>query len=109
MNTQEKEFLSQLKPLRDYNERHELAADVIKMIAMGGFAAACLVTPGLAQVARLFPQPTGVENGRLRRLIKGLEDKGYIVQLGDKYTLTAEGILYYNKIKNTGILSPNIP
>lgn len=69
------------------------------MIALGGFAAACLVTPGLAYAAKLFPDPTGRDNVRLRRTINSLIRQGYVTSINDQYRLTAKGVLYFNRIK----------
>lgn len=106
---EEQKYLKRLKPIRDYNEKAELRKELIKMIAMGGFAAACLVAPGLAYTAKLFPNPDGYENKKLRQQLGRLVSGGYIQKRGGKYYLTAKGILERNKIAIAEFVLPPQP
>ncbi len=94
----EMKYLQGLQPVSQYKDKNALAKEILLLVAMGGFAASCLVTPGLAYAAKLFPNITGQENSRLKRQIRSLVRRGLIQEINSKYYLTPEGVLYKNKL-----------
>ncbi len=63
--------------MRNY-KRGELAKEILKGLAIGGFIVACFALPGLAQVATLFKPKGAYDRHRVGQAIHGLEKKKWV-------------------------------
>ena len=59
-------------------KRSELAKEILKGLAIGGFIVACFALPGLAQVATLFKPKGAYDRHRVGQAIHGLEKKKWV-------------------------------
>lgn len=60
--------------MKDY-ERGELAKEILKGLALGGFIVACVAMPNLAQVAKLFNSRGWRDQYRVRQAVRRLQKK----------------------------------
>ncbi|MDO8572858.1 MAG: hypothetical protein Q7S11_03790 [bacterium] len=60
--------------MKTYN-KGELAKEILKGLALGGFIVACFALPGLAQVAVLFKPKKSYDKHRIYQAVKGLQKK----------------------------------
>lgn len=61
----------------------ELAKEILKGLAIGGFIVACFALPGLAQVAVLFKPQKPYDKHRVYQAVRGLQ-KGKLVHIYEK-------------------------
>ncbi|MFZ2832052.1 MAG: hypothetical protein WAZ40_02775 [Minisyncoccia bacterium] len=59
-------------------ERGELAKEILKGLAMGGFIVVCLAMPNLVQVVDLFKPRNSRDRYRVKQAIRGLEKKNMV-------------------------------
>lgn len=59
-------------------KRGELAKEILKGLAIGGFIVACFALPGLAQVAVLFKSKDARDRYRVNQAVRGLEKKKWV-------------------------------
>lgn len=57
------------------HERGELAKDILKGLALGGFIIGCIAIPNLAQVTKLFNSRGWRDNHRVRQAVQRLQKK----------------------------------
>ena len=62
----------------DKYERGELAKEILKGLAMGGFIVMCLAMPNLVQVVDLFKPGNSRDRYRVRQAIRGLQKKNMV-------------------------------
>lgn len=64
--------------MRKNYSKGELAKDILKGLALGGFIVACFACPNFAQVAKMFKANDWDERRRLKQSLRGLEKKKLI-------------------------------
>ncbi|MBI5798998.1 MAG: hypothetical protein HZB10_03630 [Candidatus Yonathbacteria bacterium] len=89
--------------MKDNYEKGELAKEILKGLALGGFIVLCIAMPNVAQVAKLFQATKSKDKYRFDRAMNGLRRKKFIrvYQKGgqDVVEITREGkrkVLEYN-------------
>jgi len=70
--------------MKDKYSKGELAKDILKGIALGGFIAVCFVAPNFAQVAKLFETQDAKDKRRLKRSLNNLEKQKLVKISYDK-------------------------
>ena len=63
--------------MRDY-QSGELAKEILKGLALGGFIIACLAMPGLTKIVPLFKPKGARDRYRIKRTIRSLQEKKLI-------------------------------
>lgn len=63
--------------MKDYRYG-ELAKQILKGLALGGFIVVCFALPGFAQVATLFQSKGARDNYRIKQAIKGLQKNRFV-------------------------------
>lgn len=64
--------------MKNSYQRGELAKEILKGLALGGFIAVCFVCPNFAQVAKMFEADDWDKRRRLGQSLKGLEKQKLI-------------------------------
>lgn len=89
--------------MKNTYDKGELAKEILKGLALGGFIVLCFAMPNVAQVAKLFQATKSKERYRFDRAMSGLHKKKFIriYQRGgqDVVEITREGkrkVLEYN-------------
>jgi len=59
-------------------ENRELAKEILKGLALGGFIIACIAMPNLAQVINLFKPNNARDRYRVKRAMKSLQEKRFV-------------------------------
>ena len=70
--------------MRDY-QNGELAKEILKGLALGGFIIACLAMPGLTKIVPLFKPKGARDRYRIKRTIRSLQEKKLIKILKGKF------------------------
>ncbi len=70
--------------MKDKYSKGELAKEILKGLALGGFIATCFVLPNFAQVAKLFGAKDWKDKERLRQSLKYLNKQRFVKISFDK-------------------------
>lgn len=89
--------------MRNYENR-ELAKEILKGLALGGFIVMCFAMPNLAQVVDLFKPKNSRDRYRIRRTIDGLHEK----KLVNIYTKNGKEVVEITKAGKKRVLEYDI-
>lgn len=85
-------------------ENRQLAKDVLKGLAMGGFIVMCFAMPNLVQVVNLFKPNGARDRYRIKRTIKGLQEK----RLVNIYTKNGNEVVEITKAGKRKVFEYNL-
>lgn len=89
--------------MKDYKNR-ELAKEILKGLALGGFLVACLAMPGLTKIVPLFKPNGAKDRYRIKRTIIGLQKK----KLVNIYTKGGNQVVEITKAGERKVLEYNL-
>lgn len=89
--------------MRNYENR-ELAKEILKGLALGGFIVMCLAMPNLAQVVDLFKPKNSRDRYRIKRTINSLHEK----KLVNIYTKNGKEVVEITKAGKKRVLEYDI-
>ncbi len=89
--------------MKDY-DKGELAKEILKGLAVGGFLVACLAMPGLTKIVPLFSPKGARDRYRIKRTIDGLHKKKFV----DIYTKNGNEVVEITKLGSKKVLEYNL-